>query len=52
MIHASEHCGLSLLLKILQEIYPHLGGKFIDIIEEISTLQIDQGDTLASFLES
>ena len=51
MIHASEHCGLSLLSKILQEIYPHLGGKFIDIIEEISTLQIDQGDTLASFLE-
>ena len=51
MIHASKHCGLTLLSRILQEIYPHLGGKFIDIIDEISKLQVDQGDTLVAFLE-
>ena len=41
-------CGFKLLLSLLTKIFPHLGGKPLDVISEIANLVLERYDTLNS----
>lgn len=49
-IHKASSCGFDLLMKLLCDIFPHLGGDNIDVIDLINELRIKANDTLDSFL--
>ena len=49
-IHKSSSCGFHLLMLIFCDLFPHLGGTVIDVVDEISNLTITTSDTLDSFL--
>ena len=39
-LHRSEDCGLDLLLKILSQVFPHLGAGYIDFVTEVTKLTL------------
>ena len=49
-IHKSSACGFEFLMKLLCDIFPHLGGENIDVIDQINDLFISNDDSLSSFL--
>ena len=49
-IHKSSTCGFCLLMEIFCDLFPHLGGAVVDVVDAISTLTISKDDTLDSFL--
>ena len=49
-IHKSSSCGFELLMQIFSDVFPHLGGTVIDVVEEINNLTYNKSDTLDSFL--
>lgn len=49
-LHKNQRDGFVLLLILLKSIFPHLGGKYLDVIHEISSLSLEDGDTLDTIL--
>ena len=49
-LHKAENCGLVMLLKLLSEIFPHLGAGYIDFVTEINKLQLSSDDSVYTLL--
>ena len=49
-IHKSSSCGFEFLMKLLCDIFPHLGGEHLDIVDQINSLFATSEDTLDYFL--
>ena len=49
-LHKSEECGLELLLKILSEVFPHLGSGYIDFVTEVTKLRLCHNDSVDTLL--
>ena len=49
-LHKAENCGLVMLLKLLSDIFPHLGAGYIDFVTEGNKLQLSDNDSVYSLL--
>ena len=49
-IHKSSSCGFDFLMKILCDIFPHLGGDNLDVVDQINGLYISSEDSISTFL--
>jgi len=49
-LHDSNKDGFVLLMKLLGSIFPHLGGPRVDMIKEISSIQLNKSETYDSLL--
>ena len=45
---AYDKDGFKMLIKLMGFILPHLGGKCLDVVDEISNIKINEGETLNS----
>lgn len=43
-LYRSEECALDLLLKILSQLFPHLGAVYIDFVTEVTKLTLCEND--------
>jgi len=49
-LHDSNKDGFILLMKLVGSIFPHLGGPHVDMIKEITSLQVTKSETFDSLL--
>ena len=49
-LHKSEECGLVMLLKLLCDIFPHLGAGYVDFVNEVNKLSLSHNDSVYSLL--
>ena len=49
-LHKSEECRLSMLLRLLIDIFPHLGAGYIDFVHEVNKLKLSVGDSVYTLL--
>ena len=49
-LNKQKQDGFTLLLTLLRGVFPHLGGKHLDVISEISSLTLCATDTMDSLL--
>ena len=49
-LHKGEDCGLELLLKLLAEVFPHLGAGYVDFVTEVTKLSLRENDSIETLL--
>ena len=49
-LHRSENCGLEMLLKLLCELFPHLGAGYLDFVTEVTKLSLRKDDSVYNLL--